>query len=91
MKMAEKVKKKDASLLNRVELSEKEMEKHFADCPRVAMRLYRNPDQEEGQQNEYAEAAINGHVFLVQRGVTVNVPTPLYLLFKQAGERFDVE
>ena len=89
--MAGKVKKNDPSLQNRLEQSEKDMERYFTDCPRVAMRLYRNPDQEEGEQNEYAEAAINGHVFLVQRGVTVNVPTPLYLLFKQAGERFDVE
>jgi hypothetical protein len=89
--MAGKEKKKDPSLKNRLEQSEKDMEKYFADCPRVAMRLYRNPDQEEGEINEYAEAAINGHVFLVQRGVTVTVPTPLYLLFKQAGERFDVE
>ena len=89
--MAGKEKKSNPALQNRLEQSEKDMEQYFADCPRVAMRLYRNPDQEENVQNEYAEAAINGHVFLVQRGVTVNVPTPLYLLFKQAGERFDVE
>ncbi|GHU83287.1 hypothetical protein FACS1894196_2920 [Clostridia bacterium] len=67
------------------------MARYFSDCPRVSMRLRRDPQQEEKDENAYAEAAINGHVFLVKRGVSVDVPAPLYLLFKQAGERFDVE
>lgn len=71
--------------------SEREMERVFANCPRVTMRLRRDPDQDENDANAYAEAAINGHTFLVRRGVSVSVPAPLYVLFRQAGERFDVE
>lgn len=89
--MASKTKKNVPSIESRVAQSEKDMERYFANCPRVSMRLFRDPEQEEGDQNAYAEAAINGHVFMIKRGVNVDVPTPLYLLFKQAGERFDVE
>ena len=79
------------SLEKRAQQSEKEMERYFANCPRVSMRLRRDPELQDDDQSAYAEAAINGHVFLVRRGVTVDVPAPLYLLFKQAGARFDVE
>ena len=82
--------KRTMTMEKRAQQSEKEMERYFADCPRVSMRLYRDPEQ-ENDDNAYAEAAINGRVFLVKRGVTVDVPAPLYMLFKQAGERFDVE
>lgn len=89
--MATKTKKDVPVMEDRVAQSEKDMERYFANCPRVSMRLFKDPEQEEGDQNGYAEAAINGHIFIVKRGVNVEVPTPLYLLFKQAGERFDVE
>ncbi|MDR0897360.1 MAG: hypothetical protein LBN04_05835 [Oscillospiraceae bacterium] len=83
--------KKKEALAARAERSQTEMEEFFSGCARVSMRLYRDPELSEDDPGAYAEAAINGHVFLVQRGKTVEVPAPLYLLFKQAGERFDVE
>ena len=88
--MATKAKKKKEDMESRIRESAKDMESYFADCPRVSMRLYKEPG-EEGEASGYAEAAINGHNFLVKRGVSVEVPVPLYLLFKQSGERFDVE
>ena len=83
--------KRNKALEARAQASEADMERYFQNCPRVSMRLHRNPEQEGDDANVYAEAAINGHVFLIRRGVTVEAPAPLYLLFKQAGERFDVE
>ncbi len=83
--------KSGISIEKRAKQSEIDMERYFADCPRTTMRLRRDPEAGNDDANAYAEAAINGHVFLIKRGVNVDVPTPLYLLFKQAGERFDVE
>lgn len=83
--------KKATTMERRAEQSEREMARYFQNCPKVAMRLYRDPEQAESDNTAYAEAAINGRVFLVRRGVTVEVPAPLYTLFRQAGERFDVE
>ncbi len=79
------------SLERRAEQSEREMERYFSSCPKVTMRLRRDPEQDGDGEGAYAEAAINGHMFLIKRGVSVEVPAPLYMLFKQAGERFDVE
>lgn len=82
--------KKNTLTESRIADSEQAMNEVFADYPRVTCFIP-SPMSADGEPlaDQVIEAAINGHAFVIRRGVTVSLPEPLYVVLKQTG-RFEI-
>lgn len=76
---------KDTAVLNDSQMDDVTLTtaKALAECKKVKIRLHQNPKHERQLPDETVQ--LNGHTYQIPRGISVEVPEPIYEILEEAG------